>query len=153
MANNGQQRNREGGYRSPGRTGSTRAGHDRAPSSGRSRGTISSRNMEHGRVSSSRNERHDNFFEEDYDSRPSRSTGRGAGSTRRNAGHDAGSPTRNPERTTNSSRRGTGRGGSSSPSRNGGRKADGTADETADGAADGHKVLVSSGACFRRYRI
>lgn len=121
MANNGQQRNREGGYRSPDRTGSTRAGHDRAPSSGRSRGTISSRNMEHGRVSSSRNERHDNFFEEDYDSRPSRSTGRGAGSTRRNAGHDAGSPTRNPERTTNSSRRGTGRGGSSSPSRNGGR--------------------------------
>ncbi len=111
MANNGQQRNREGGYRGQGRDSSARESRDRAPSSRRSRSTVSVRNMEHGVVSPSRTERYGKARPEGRGTTSSRSAGtsrrsseRGITSPRRGSGRDEEFSGRG-----TSSRRGTGR--------------------------------------------
>lgn len=109
MVNSGQQRNREGGYRGQGSSS-----RDRVPSSGRSRNTVSMKNMNHGKISSSRRERQDDFFEEDYGTRASaRDARRGTPSSRKGSNRGAPSARKNSDRGGASSRRSPGQNGGS----------------------------------------
>ncbi len=118
MSNNEQQRNSEGGYRSPGRDG--------APARRRRGNTVSSLNMDHGEVSSSRNARRTGAS--------SGNAGRGTRPSQKNGSRNAGPSQRAKRRNASSSQRNAERNGRTSQ-RNGGRTSSARNDSRGNAAA------------------